>query len=203
MLELPVTGPDQKSGGMSRSEARCPVGLSPVPQPVNNTDRQTDVHTHTHTHTNTHTVFRCVRRVSGSSADLRCVPCFTPSLPGKHGLSRSEQRPRPCAVTRRTHTQRLDVSTQPHSCSWLLCAHCSVHTAAAHAHFYSGFCLRVGNPNFYCSTRNKPTGPNTRPVPSLKAPPCTASLDATASLVMPGFRPTHTVTCRCFRLHVS
>lgn len=38
-------------------------------------------------HKHTHTVFRCVRRVSGSSADLRCVPCFTPSLPGKHGRS--------------------------------------------------------------------------------------------------------------------
>ena len=59
------------SGGMSRSEARCPAGLSPVPQPVINTDRQRDVHTHAHALT--HKVFRRVRRVSGSAADLRCV----------------------------------------------------------------------------------------------------------------------------------
>lgn len=41
--------PDAEIRRESRSEARCPVGLSPVPQPVNNTDRQTDVHTNTHT----------------------------------------------------------------------------------------------------------------------------------------------------------
>lgn len=153
--------PDAEIRRESRSEARCPVGLSPVPQPVNNTDRQTDVHTNTHT--------RCF----GVSDVCRDHP-LTWVCPMFHTLSsgktRSEQRPRPSAVTRRTHTQRLDVSTQPHSCSWLLRAHCSLHTAAAHAHFDSGFCLRVGSPNFYCSARNKPTGPNTRPVPSQKPP---------------------------------
>lgn len=152
----------QRSGGSPvRRRGALLVSVRFLSQSTTRTDRQTSTQTHTH----------------GVSVCQTCVGIIRwPEMcPMFHTLSsgktRSEQRPRPSAVTRRTHTQRLDVSTQPHSCSWLLRAHCSLHTAAAHAHFDSGFCLRVGSPNFYCSARNKPTGPNTRPVPSQKPPP--------------------------------
>lgn len=72
----------QRSGGSPvRRRGALLVSVRFLSQSTTRTDRQTSTQTHTHT------VFRCVRRVSGSSADLRCVPCFTPSLPGKHGRS--------------------------------------------------------------------------------------------------------------------
>ena len=191
------------SGGMSRSEARCPAGLSPVPQPVINTDRQRDVHTHTHTRARAHTqgVSACQTCVGISRWPQMCVPCFTPSLPGKR---LSEQRPRPSAVTRRTHTH----THTPSGSSWLLCAHCSVHTPRRLTHTLTrGFVCASATPTFIVRQESNPRVLTPALFRLSKAPPppppCSASLHATASLVMTGVRPAHTVTCRCFRLHVS
>ena len=91
------------SGGMSRSEARCPAGLSPVPQPVINTDRQRDVHTHTRARARSHT--RCF----GVSDVCRDQPLTSDVCPMFHTLSSGKTlvgaaSPTLCCHTPNTHT---------------------------------------------------------------------------------------------------
>ena len=191
------------SGGMSRSEARCPAGLSPVPQPVINTDRQRDVHTHARARALTHKVFRRVRRVSGSAADLRCVSHVSHPLFRENACRSSVPDPL-LSHAEHTHTH----THTPSGSSWLLCAHCSVHTPRRLTHTLTrGFVCASATPTFIVRQESNPRVLTPALFRLSKAPPppapCSASLHATASLVMTGVRPAHTVTCRCFRLHVS
>lgn len=106
-------------------------------QPIMNTDWQGGIHTGS-----------CVRCVAGSAADLRCVPCFTPSLPESTDRAACTSTAQP----RSADTQRLDVYTQPAAGCCCTTATSTQQLGCCSQTLGVGFVARpkrTGNPNFY------------------------------------------------------